>query len=413
LKILLAVVGTAAILVALLFALFWWYPFFSLDLLLGSNPFPSDRAYFLVLGLDDAGEAGADRTDVIALLGLDWEHKTVHFVSVPRDLIVPDPIQSTQAVKINSVFKNHGQAVLQKSLESLFHVSIDRVLAINYEVFEWLGDMLGPIPVTITTPMHYEDLQQNLSIHFEPGTHELNGAQLLEYIRFRNDPQGDLGRMERQKQILQKIMDQLKVARPLSFYLQFLEGFFTRVSSNLQTEDLLFLGLHFSTTPRIVFHSFPFRIGFEGQIVLDESRFPAFLSELTAFSTPDAQVEPSMVFLNGTSLSEYLFSIELYNFMQKKGLPVRMLPMPIKSPEIRNWLGEQNALILVSHSPDVQQQMQQQLQETFGEPFACFSPEAGNGLDHYFQLLYYLTQNRQFFHFPPDALVYVHHIPKE
>src|SRR6056297_1199340 len=78
-----------------------------------ANPFKTDQVFFLVLGVDDAGEAGADRTDAIMFVGMNIKTSSFELVSIPRDLIITDPEDATKKIKINAVYKNEGLEALK------------------------------------------------------------------------------------------------------------------------------------------------------------------------------------------------------------------------------------------------------------------------------------------------------------
>jgi anionic cell wall polymer biosynthesis LytR-Cps2A-Psr (LCP) family protein len=57
--------------------------------------------------------------------------------------------------------------------------------------------------------MVYVDSRQDLYIDLYPGLQLLKGQDLLGYLRFRNDEMGDIGRMERQREVFQKVFSKL------------------------------------------------------------------------------------------------------------------------------------------------------------------------------------------------------------
>ena len=63
--------------------------------------------------------------------------------------------------------------------------------------------------IFIDSPMVYDDYAGNLHINFARGKHQLNGEDLVKFIRFRNDSQGDIGRIRRQQQVIEQLYDQL------------------------------------------------------------------------------------------------------------------------------------------------------------------------------------------------------------
>jgi polyisoprenyl-teichoic acid--peptidoglycan teichoic acid transferase len=85
-------------------------------------------------------------------------------------------------------------------------VQIDRYVRLDTEGFVQLVDALGGVEVNVPKEMHYVDKTQNLTINFLPGKQQLSGQHLQEYVRFRHDELGDIGRVQRQQEALRAIL---------------------------------------------------------------------------------------------------------------------------------------------------------------------------------------------------------------
>ena len=70
-------------------------------------------------------------------------------------------------------------------------------------------DTLGGVSVNIPKKMEYHDYAGDLHIDFERGDQVLMGRDLLKYVRFRNDHQGDIGRIQRQQAVIKELLDQM------------------------------------------------------------------------------------------------------------------------------------------------------------------------------------------------------------
>jgi anionic cell wall polymer biosynthesis LytR-Cps2A-Psr (LCP) family protein len=70
------------------------------------------------------------------------------------------------------------------------------------KAFEGMVDAVGGIEVENDFYFNYS------GVHFEEGMLQLNGKDALIYARMRSkDPRGDFGRQERQRQVLQELID--------------------------------------------------------------------------------------------------------------------------------------------------------------------------------------------------------------
>ena len=56
--------------------------------------------------------------------------------------------------------------------------------------------------------MDYEDPYANLKIHLKKGYQHLDGEKAGQYVRFRHDELGDIGRVERQQKFMKALAGQ-------------------------------------------------------------------------------------------------------------------------------------------------------------------------------------------------------------
>jgi LCP family protein required for cell wall assembly len=170
----------------------------------------------LLLGSDardpsKAADLGGWRTDTIILMHIDADHKKAYMISIPRDtwVFVPQspskPGLGNTNAKINASFSWGGVPLTVETVERFTGVHIDHAVVINFGGFAQVTDALGGVDMYIDRTI--------TSIHppyrvFTKGTHHLNGAQALDYIRQRKQfPTGDFARVQHQQEFLKDIMD--------------------------------------------------------------------------------------------------------------------------------------------------------------------------------------------------------------
>ena len=86
--------------------------------------------------------------------------------------------------------------------------------------------------------MTYNDYAANLHINFKEGNQHLNGKKLIEYIRFRNNAKGDIGRIVRQQEIIQKIFNELFQIKNLLITPRLISIFTKNVSTDLSFSNI-------------------------------------------------------------------------------------------------------------------------------------------------------------------------------
>ena len=111
-------------------------------------------------------------------------------------------------------------------------------IVLNLETLRELGDALGGLEMTVAKRMRYSDRSQNLEIDLLPGHQRLRGRALEGYLRFRNDGEGDLGRMRRQRQAVGALMRQLATTEAMAKLPQLLQIANANIKTNLNLFQL-------------------------------------------------------------------------------------------------------------------------------------------------------------------------------
>lgn len=176
-------------------------------------PFGPKRQNILLLGVDSNG-ADSDlwvgtRTDTMILLNIDPRTKTVNAISIPRDSKVYLP-KGMGIQKINAAHAIGGVEMTVKTVEDTLGVKVDKYIMFHDEGVRAIVEALGGVDIYVEKNMHYNDYAGNLHINFTKGKHHLTGKDAVEYLRFRHDAMGDIGRTQRQQWFLRGVLADLK-----------------------------------------------------------------------------------------------------------------------------------------------------------------------------------------------------------
>ncbi|QQK76544.1 LCP family protein [Salicibibacter cibarius] len=156
---------------------------------------------FLLLGVDSEDETSG-RTDTVIVLTVNPEDDSMKMVSIPRDTRTEIVGQGTED-KINHAHAFGGTEMAINTVENFLDVPIDYMATINMDGFEEMVDAVGG--VTVENSMEFEQDGH----HFPEGQVELNGDEALSFVRMRDeDPQGDAGRTERQREVIEGLLNE-------------------------------------------------------------------------------------------------------------------------------------------------------------------------------------------------------------
>ncbi len=169
------------------------------------------RLNVLILGIDDGDNEYKDapkRTDVMLLASFDPVKNDVALLSLPRDTRVKIP--GNQGLdKINHAYAYGGVPLAKKTVANLLQIPIHYYVLLNWQGFKDVIDKIGGIDYYVENDMNYEDPYADLKIHIEHGYQHMDGEKAGQYIRFRNDELGDIGRVQRQQRFLKALASEI------------------------------------------------------------------------------------------------------------------------------------------------------------------------------------------------------------
>ena len=215
----------------------------------------------LLLGSDNDNKYSfpALLTQVMMVVHIDPDNNSVYMVSIPRDSWVNVPEDGNMhkidqafflgAVKHNSF--DDGVRTARQTIEQDYGITIDRYAWVGLSGFASVIDTLGGIDIDLTHPIlddvYPDDTQANPNdpyavkrLYLAPGPQHLNGLEALEYVRSRHaDLVGDIGRTNRQQQILEALKKKLTVPNIISHLQQLIADLSGKVYTDLSPQEML------------------------------------------------------------------------------------------------------------------------------------------------------------------------------
>ncbi|MCS6903253.1 MAG: LCP family protein [Candidatus Bipolaricaulota bacterium] len=170
---------------------YWWYKNRV------ESPPLEDPLNLLVLGIDRIEGAKAQRSDTIFVASL--RENDLRLLALPRDLHVKYPDGKIE--KINAAYAHGGAELARQVIANFLGIELRYYAIIDYDGFEKLVDLVGGVTVTVPQALKYTDNAQKLTIDIPAGRQKLNGKAALGYVRYRDERTGDLGRLQRQRQL--------------------------------------------------------------------------------------------------------------------------------------------------------------------------------------------------------------------
>ena len=191
------------------------------------------------------------RSDAMMVLSYNEKAKEVSITSIVRDTYawINDDYGYD---KINHAYSFGGPALAIQTLNKNFDLDIEYYIAINFNAVQAIIDALGGVEVEVEG---YEIDEVNRVIRemkkqgvfntapeiTSTGVQTLNGQQALAYMRIRKVGNGDWERMERQREVLSEIFENIKTMKKTDL-IQLAQDLLPYIKTNLPFKEAVALG---------------------------------------------------------------------------------------------------------------------------------------------------------------------------
>lgn len=145
----------------------------------------SDYFTFLICVKDKV----ASLTDTMIVAGFNTENHTINFMNIPRDTMSNVERYGSDK-KINAAYAIGGIEQAKTEVSFLTGFVPDRYLIIDLQSIEKMVDLVGGVDYNIPFRMKYDAPDQNLHIDFQPGMQHLDGKEVVEFLRWRQNNPG-------------------------------------------------------------------------------------------------------------------------------------------------------------------------------------------------------------------------------
>lgn len=225
----------------------------------------------LLLGIDtgDDGRVEQGRSDTTIVATVNPRDKQTTLVSLARDTYVDIPGQGKQD-KLNHAYAFGGASLAMDTVENYLNIPINHYVSINMAGLKELVNAVGGIEVNNNLTFSQDGYD------FTIGKISLDGEQALSYSRMRyEDPNGDYGRQEHQRKVIEGIVQKVLSLNSVSNYQEIL----TAVSDNMKTD------LSFDDMKKI---ALDYRSAF-GKVKQDQLQGTGFMQDGVSYQRVDEQ----------------------------------------------------------------------------------------------------------------------------
>lgn len=199
----------------------------------------------LVLGVDQGLEGRHEQgnSDTMILATANPSKNSATMTSIPRDTLVDvlgEPGDKYFMFRVNSAYEVGGNKAAVKTVSTMLNVPINYYLEVNMKALKSLVNAVGGVDVQVPFTFSYDWCD------FHKGKQHLNGRHAVAYVRMRKeDPRGDYGRQERQRQVIQAVAQKAMSVNTISNYRELVKIFNKYVKTNLTFNDMFALAMNY------------------------------------------------------------------------------------------------------------------------------------------------------------------------
>lgn len=179
------------------------------------------------------------RSDSAMIATLDLKHKRLKLTSLMRDMYLTIPGYGEN--RFNAAYSFGGVSLMYETIASNFGIRLDGYAVVDFSAFKKVINTIGGVKITLTDE-EYQYLttayKRGSVLDLQPGTNVMNGEQALAYTRIRQDAQGDFGRTERQRKVLQAIFTEAK-SMSLAELISLAEELMPYISTDLTNDQIM------------------------------------------------------------------------------------------------------------------------------------------------------------------------------
>ena len=219
---------------------------------LGANIYLNDEFDYIrniaLFGVDQAdGEGG--RSDAMMIATIDKKNKKLKLTSLMRDSYVQIPGHGGN--KLNAAYAFGEEALVIKTINKNFSLNIEDFVTVDFSSLPKIVDKVGGVDIEIDSAEikhlnnYISDLNSRTGTNSPyidtTGIHRLNGVQAMAYCRIRYTAGDDFKRTERQREVLEQILNNLFDLSTLK-YPGLLNTVFPMVKTSLSMGDIMGMG---------------------------------------------------------------------------------------------------------------------------------------------------------------------------
>ncbi|MDY6084276.1 MAG: LCP family protein [Dialister sp.] len=192
-------------------------------------------SYYLVGGINDSNQAAS-----VFLVAEHANHQELTVLGIPGNTKINR--NDAPAVLLKNTYQQGGMEETKNAVENLLHIRIDKYMVLSYDSFVEAMRHMDPIDLYVEKDMAHTDRNGAPDISLRQGYQALTGNTALEYMRYLEEPDEEILRVQRQQRFIRAGIEKLK-DRPCFVNWLFVRHYWSPAESNItagEAADLIY-----------------------------------------------------------------------------------------------------------------------------------------------------------------------------
>ncbi len=239
----------------------------------------------LLIGIDDQPKPGVEESgryaDAVMLVSMNHTTGQIQFLSLPRNIKIDIPGRKEPDF-LSFTYYYGGSLLTVDSVSQLLNIPITQYIALDRKALSKFVDALGGINIYVEDDMNYEDPAGNTSIHLSKGYQHLTGDMAQQYLRYRSDDLGDIGRVQRQQRFAKALLDKMLTFEAIPTIPSIVTIFNDNMDTNVRLTDISSLIDLFDTirSKEVTIRILPGNLSSTGEWIPDTARISHDIDEM-------------------------------------------------------------------------------------------------------------------------------------
>lgn len=172
--------------------------YFSFD----NNDNPS---YYLLVGIDNQP---VPQADAIIVAALNHKREELTLISIPANTLLNK--DENKRLLLKESYKEDSIETTRSAVENLLHTRITHYAVFDYNSFQNLLDNISPVELYVEKMMNHDNEEGESEIFLNQGYQSLDTTQSLAYLRYVDETDGEIGRIQREQRFLKQLLINLQ-----------------------------------------------------------------------------------------------------------------------------------------------------------------------------------------------------------